>query len=102
MKRIRHLLFFLSAAGLVLIQGCAFTPQIAEVDEIATETGDLIAEIEYGMKFDDVILLVRYVDDERIPSVFEWQDSWLELITALRGGADTQHTQSGTWVNRYA
>jgi hypothetical protein len=85
MLKIKHYLLFLMAACLVFGQACSLVTPTVAVEEIASKTGELIAEVEYGLEYDDVTLLVRYIDDERIPSVVEWQNSWNELLTALRG-----------------
>jgi hypothetical protein len=85
MLKIRHYLLFLMTACLVLVQACSLVTPTVAVEEIAGKTGELIAEVEYGLEYDDVVLLVRYIDDEGNPSVVEWQNSWNELLTALRG-----------------
>jgi len=87
MLKIRHYLVFVIIACLMFVQACSLVTPTADVEEIASKTGELIAEVEYGLEYDDVVLLVRYVDNERIPSVVEWQESWSELMTALRGVA---------------
>ena len=64
MLNTRHYLVFVMIACLIFGQACSqFTPTV-DVDEIASTTGELIAEVEHGLEFDDVILLIRYVDDE--------------------------------------
>jgi hypothetical protein len=87
MLRIRCNLLFLIIACLIFVQACSLGSPTVSVEEIASKTGELIAEVEYGLEYDDVVLLVRYIDNERIPSVVEWQNSWNELLTALRGVA---------------
>lgn len=88
MLKNRHHLIIVTFACLMFGQACSVvSPSEVSVDEIAAKTGELIAEVEYGLEYDDVALLVRYIDNERIPAVVEWQTSWNELLTALRGVA---------------
>ena len=87
MLRIRRDLLFVMIACLMFVQACSLVTPAVSVEEIASQTGALIAEVEYGLEYDDVVLLVRYIDNERIPAVIEWQDSWNEMLMALRGVA---------------
>jgi len=87
MLKTRHYLVFLMISCLSFGQACSLVTPTADVEEIASQTGELIAEVEHGLEFDDVILLIRYIDDEEISSVTEWQKSWNELLAALRAVA---------------
>ena len=87
MLKTRRYLVLVMTACLIFGQACSLVTPTVDVDEIASTTGDLIAEVEHGLEFEDVILLIRYVDDEEIASVIEWQKSWNEMLTALRAVA---------------
>jgi hypothetical protein len=55
MLRIRCNLLFLIIACLIFVQACSLGSPTVSVEEIASKTGKLIAEVEYGLEYDDVV-----------------------------------------------
>ncbi|MFA9421333.1 MAG: hypothetical protein ACERLB_14370 [Gammaproteobacteria bacterium] len=87
MLKTKCYLVLLMTSCLIFGQACSLVTPTVDVEEIAGITGELIAEVEHGLEFDNVILLIRYIDDEEIASVSEWQKTWNELLAALRAVA---------------
>jgi hypothetical protein len=95
MLRIRRNLLFLMIACLIFVQACSMVAPTVSVEEIASKTGKLIAEVEYGLEYDDVVLLVRHIDKERIPSVVEWQKDRIRAVFSR--SSEIRHQQISYW-----
>lgn len=69
----------------LLIQGCSSTGSTTvDVASIAEETGELVAKVEFGLQTPKPTLLIRYVDNEGIPTVAAYSAGWDQLLTSLR------------------
>jgi len=79
----RCLLVGISAA-LVFMQGCSSFQAKTDIEPIATQTGELVADVEFGLQTKQAALLIRYLDTERIPEIELYESLWNEMITALR------------------
>ena len=86
MKKLAQLLSISFVWLILFLQGCSSTGSTTvDVAPIATETGELVAKIEFGLKPVQPVLLIRYVDTEELPAVQAYGDSWNELLSSLRG-----------------
>jgi hypothetical protein len=72
------------SAGLVFMQGCSVFEGKTDIEPIATQTGELVAKVEFGLQTKQAALLIRYLDTERIPEIELYESLWNEMITALR------------------
>ena len=66
------------------MQGCSAFKAKTDLEPIATQTGELVAKVEFGLQTKQAALLIRYLDTERIPEIELYESLWNEMITALR------------------
>ena len=66
------------------MQGCSTFSGKTDIEPIATQTGELVSQVEFGLQTKQMALLIRYLDDEQVPEVELYESLWQEMITALR------------------
>ena len=77
--------FILSSLALMFfLPACTVTAPQADIESISSKTGSLIAQVEFGLKVEDAVLIVRYTDDGEIPTTDKLNNQWLGVMKSLR------------------